>query len=252
MDSAMKGERLLEKFLQGKLTETEQQEFDSLLKNDPAFKEEVEFQTDVMRAVIAEEDGNFAEMLSDFESEARNEEQQIVQVESTGAKRFPTKWLVAASIAILAALTYFFTLNQANDPKDLFAENFKPYRNVTHPITRGEEPADHKTKAFLAYSKGEYKEALPLFTELYASEKEPYYLFYKANALIQLNRAAEAVPLLQEHLKTQDSLTDKSNWYLAMAYLQLKDIEKAKQALQRVVDTNAYKMEDAKQLLDEL
>ncbi|MFS4466483.1 CDC27 family protein [Maribacter sp. 2210JD10-5] len=248
----MERETLLEKYLQDKLTESERQEFDALLQSDPEFKEEVEFQMDVKRALTAEEDDNFREILSDFESEARAGGSDEIYSDKSKVRTFPTKWLVAASVALLVGLTYFFTANQATDTKDLFTQNFKPYRNVTYPITRGEEAVNKKTKAFLAYGKGNYKGALPLFTELYASQKEPYYLFYKANALIELNRAEEAIPLLEKHLETKDSLVDKSYWYLAMAYLQLEDSEKAKQALKKVVETKAYKAEEAKQLLDVL
>ncbi len=248
----MEPEELLEKHLQDMLTETERQEFNTLLKSDPDFKEEVEFQMDVKRAVTADEDENFMEILSDFESEARTEEQKSAQVELTKVKTFPTKWLVAASIALLIGLTYFFTANQATDTQGLFVENFKPYRNVTHPITRSAETINTKTMAFIAYEKEDYEETIALFAELYLVEKEPYYLFYKANALIQLNRAAEAVPLLQEHLQTSDTLVDKSNWYLAMAYLQLNDTKNAIKALNEIVAKNAYKAEEAKQLLDAL
>ncbi len=240
----MNRETFLQKHLMGELTEKERQEFDALLKSDPKFREEVEFQTDVKRAVTAEEDENFMAILSNFESEARAKNPQV--------RKFPTKWLVAASIALIAGSTYFFMVNQTASPRDLYSQNFKPYRNVTHPITRGEEMIDTKTQAFSNYAKGDYKEAVLIFTKLYASEKEPYYLFYKANALIQLNRAEEAIPLLQEHLETKDSLIDKSNWYLAMAYLQLEDTENAEKALNEVVSKNAYKAEEAKRLIDVL
>ncbi|WP_149274997.1 tetratricopeptide repeat protein [Pareuzebyella sediminis] len=256
----MDKETLLEKYLQDKLNEPEWQEFNDLLKSDPDFRAEAEFQMDVRRAITTEEDENFMNILADFETEARvaeqrtasTEEQTEAHREAPKTKSFPKKWLVAASIALLAGLTYFFTANQTANPHDLFTENFVPYRNVTHPITRGEETNDAKNQAFLAYSKGNYQEALPLFTALYTSAKEPYYLFYKANALIQLNRAEEAIPLLQEHLQTDDSLTDKSTWYLAMAYLQLEDTKKAKEALKKVVEMNTYKAKEAKQLLEEL
>lgn len=248
----MERETLLEKYLQDKLTETGWQEFDALLNSDPDFKEEVDFQMDVKRAVTAEEDESFMDILSDFESEAQTTEPKTVQLEPSKSTKLPIKWMVAASVAVLAGIAYFFSANQAADPQDLFAANFKPYRNVTHPITRGAEATDTKTKAFLAYSKGNYENAIPLFDELYASSKEPFYLFYKANALIQVRKAEEAVPLLLEHLKTQDSLTDKTNWYLAMAYLQLQDTEKAKVALRKVVEISGYKNEEAKQLLGAL
>lgn len=247
----MEQQKLLEKYLQDTLTETERQKFDTFLKNDPDFKEEVAFQMDVKRAVTASEDDDFRALLSDFESEARREDQTTTSV---GPKNgtFPTKWLVAASIALIAGLAYFFSVNQSTNPQNLYTQNFKPYRNVTYPITRGAEATDTKTLAFSAYAKGDYQEAVPLFTELYASEKKSYYLFYKANALIQMNRAGEAVSLLQEHSKSDDSLADRSYWYLAMAYLQMDNIENAKTALKEVVDKNAYKAKDAKRLLDEL
>ncbi|MDO6761471.1 hypothetical protein Q4566_14765 [Tamlana sp. 2_MG-2023] len=240
----MNQETLLQKYLQGKLAKTEQQEFDALLKSDPEFRNEVEFHSDVNRAISAEEDEKFMKILSDFESEAREKKTEI--------SKFPTKWLVAASIALLVGITYFFTTYQNTTSHDLYVQNFKPYRNVTHPIIRGDQLNDIKTQAFSEYNKGEYKKSVQLFTELYASEKEPYYLFYKANALIQLDRAEEAVPLLNKHLETQDSLTNKTYWYLAMAYLQLDDMVQAKQALNSVVERNAYNAQKAKQLLDAL
>lgn len=240
----MERDNLLEKYLVGELSKEERQEFDTLLENDPDFKEEFEFQTDVKRAVISAEDEDFMKMLSDFDSEATDEKPQI--------KSFPTKWLVAASIALLVGVTYFLTFNQSISTQELYAQNFEPYRNVVHPIVRGEEGADLKTKAFSAYQTGDYEKALPWFTELYTTEKESYYLFYSANALIQLNRAAEAIPLLQEHLKTKDKRTDKSNWYLSMAYLQLDDTENAKKMLNLVITEGVYKVEEAKQLLNAL
>ncbi len=240
----MEREMLLEKYIQGELTEKELLEFDALLNSDADFKGEVEFHTDLKRVAEAEDDDDFREILSDFEAEARTEK----PIE----RRFPTKWLVAASIALLAGLTYFFTMDLSVSTQDLYAQNFEPYRNVVHPVVRGEDAQDKKTKAFAAYQIGKYEEALPLFTELYTTEKTPYYLFYRANALIQLNRAAEAVPLLQEHLKTNDTLIKNSPWYLAMAYLQLDDKENAKKMLQEVVKNGAYKVDEAQKLLDAL
>lgn len=240
----MEREMLLEKYIQGELTEIEFQEFDALLKSDAGFKEEVEFHMDLKRVAEEEDDDAFKEIMSDFESEARNE--------NSIKKRFPIKWLVAASIALTAGLAYFFTMDFPASTQDLFVSNFEPYRNVVHPIVRGEEGQTKKTSAFIAYQTGDYKTALPILDELYTDTKEPYYLFYRANALIELNRAKEAVPLLQEHLRTNDTLVKNSHWYLAMAYLQLDDKENAKEMLQEVVKNGAYKVDEAQKLLDAL
>lgn len=240
----MERETLLEKYIQGELTEKEWREFDALLKEDSDFKSDVDFHTDLKRVAEAEDDDYFKEMLSDFEAQARTE--------NSIKKRFPTKWLVAASIALIAGLAYFFTVDSSASTQDLFVSNFEPYRNVVHPIVRGEEGQTKKTNAFAAYQTGDYETALPLLDELYTNTKEPYYLFYRANALIELNRAKEAVPLLQQHLKTNDTLVKNSPWYLAMAYLQLDDKENAIKMLQEVIKNGKYKVEEAQKLLDAL
>lgn len=250
MYNSMDQDKLLEKYLQNKLTTKEREQFELQLESDPDLKKEVEFELDVKRAISANEDENFRNLLAEFESEVDATENVIIGNESSSS-RFPTKWLIAASVVLIAALT-FVQFNQSSDPQDLFAQNFKPYTNVTHPITRGESSNTAKTMAFIAYESENYAEAVTLFDELYAVDQEPYYLFYKANALIQLDRASEAIPLLKQHLQLDDDLTTNSNWYLAMAYLSLQDTENAKLALEKVVAANAYGAEKAKQLLDEL
>ena len=243
----MEREMLLEKYLEEELTEEERKEFEMLLKSDADFSREVKFHADLKRVTESDDDDNFKEMLSDFEAEARMEKPSV--------KKSPTKWLVAASISLLAGLTYFFNVDQFASTQDLFADNFKPYPNLVHRIVRSGEAQDKKIKAFSAYQTGAYIEALPMFTELYASDKEPYYLFYSANALIELNRAREAVPMLQEHLRiTQitDTLVEKSPWYLAMAYLQLDEKENAIKMLNAVIKNGTYKVDDAQKLLNAL
>lgn len=240
----MDRETLLEKYVQGELTEKERQKFDALLKNNADFKGDVEFHTNLKRVTEADDDDKFRGILSEFEAEA--------STQNSIEGRLPTKWLVAAAIALTAGLAYFFTIDSSVSTKNLFVQNFEPYPNTVNPIVRGVEDDHQKTKAFVAYQIGKYEEALPLFTKLYTTEKIPYYLFYRANALIQLNRAAEAIPLLQEHLKTKDKLTDKSNWYLAMAYLQLDDKANAKKMLNLVVNEGDFKVVEAQRLLEEL
>lgn len=245
----MDKDKLLEKYLQNKLTANERKQFEVLIESDPTLKKEVEFELDVKRAVIANEDESFRNLLAEFESEADSIENVLTEKKETS--RFPTKWLIAASIVLIASLT-ILQFNQSSDPQELFAQNFEPYTNVTHPITRGESSNTAKTMAFIAYESENYAEAITLFDELYAVDQEPYYLFYKANALIQLERASEAIPLLKQHLQLDDDLTTNSNWYLAMAYLSLQDTENAKLALEKVVAANAYGAEKAKKLLTEL
>ena len=238
----MDREQLIEKHFQKQLSDGEQRLFDQLMAEDPTFKEEVVFQEQVRRVAEEEDDAQFRELLSDFESD---------YAEKPSQKSYP-KWLAAASIILLVGASYFFFPKGTETPQELFAEHFEPYRNVVHPIVRSSEQQDLKTAAFAAYEQGQYEEAIILFDELYENGQASYYLFYKANALIKLARAREAIPLLESHLKTQDILAEKSPWYLAMAYLKLEDKTNAKKWLEEVVKQQKYKAATAQELLGSL
>ena len=142
-------------------------------------------------------------------------------------------------------------MNQKSSTNELFANYFEPYRNVIQPLERGSGDQDEKSRAFYAYEKGDYEKAVRLFTDLFTATKEPYYLFYKANALLKLEKANEAVPLLLEHLKTKDTLSEKSTWYLALAYLKLNDKPNARITLKKVISDGKYKSKEAQKLLSE-
>ena len=230
---------IIQKYLQNRLTPKEELEFNELFKNDMNFKKEVEFQTNLKKVVVHEDANNFKNLIKELEH----------NVNKPKSKPSYTKWLAAASLVLLFGLAYFMTSEKQMTSNTLFASYFEPYRNVVHPLVRGEEQQTEKSIAFLAYEKGDYQKAVTLFTNLYTTTKEPYYLFYKANALLKLERANEAVPLLLEHLKTKDTLTQKTNWYLALAYLKIKEKQKAKELLKKVIANKSYNNLEAKKLL---
>ncbi|MEN8125364.1 MAG: CDC27 family protein [Bacteroidota bacterium] len=233
----MKKEDLIDKYLQHRLTSEEKLKFEELFKNNIDFKKEVTFHTNLKKAVKNDDNENFRNLISNLELKARK------------PKRSYIKWLAAASVILLLGLTYFLTVEKKASSQELFSSYFEPYRNVIQPLERNGDQQNEKKIAFMAYDHGEYEKAILLFSKLYMTTKEPYYLFYKANALLKLERAKEAVPLLLEHLKTKDTLTEKSHWYLAMAYLKLDDKINAKLSLKKVLIEGKYKTKEAEVLL---
>ncbi len=237
----MDKDQLLHKYLTQTLTDEERNIFNELLKEDEAFREEVDLLQDLQKVTEFNDDSLAKEMVSEFEAEHRNK--------NVGRKA--KIWWVAASVILLVGLAYFVLQAQV-DTQELFSENFEPYRNVVHPITRGVEDQDTATEAFRSYEKGEFQKALNSFEALYFDTQTPYYLFYKANVLLELDRPDDAIVALQLYLKTEDRLTEKAYWYLAMAYLKLDDIENAKKSLRESIAQNKYNVEKAKSLLKEL
>ena len=241
----MDQKELIEKYLQKRLSKKETITFNELINSDTDFKEAVKFHTDLKKTVKKVDANNFRNLILDIEKTAKTK--------SIVPRRSFIKWVAAASIILLFGLTYFLNIDQKVSTNDLFASNFEPYRNVVHPITRSDSGnQDDKTLAFVAYEKGEYKSAVTLFAKLYKTTKESYYLFYQANALLKLDKANDAVPLLLTHLKTKDTLTEKTNWYLALAYLKINDEQKAKTILEKVITNKTYKVTEAQKLLKAL
>ncbi|MBD1261578.1 hypothetical protein HZY62_13320 [Maribacter polysiphoniae] len=237
-----KQEDLIEKYIQNRLSPEERVMVDELLHNDIDFQKELTLQANLKKAIRKEDDDRFRDLISELESKAK--------IEKPITRRSYVKWLAAASVLLFVGLTYFLTMDQKVSTDDLFASYFEPYRNVVQPLQRGDGYQDEKTLAFLAYERGEYDTAISLFSNLYSTTKEPYYLFYKANALLKLKKANEAVPLLLEHLKTNDTLTEKTTWYLALAYLKMNDRPNARKTLEKVIADGKYKSTEAKKLLE--
>nr|HMQ45346.1 hypothetical protein [Mariniflexile sp.] len=114
-----KQEDLIEKYIQNKLSPEEALLVDDLLQNDPNFKRELTFHTNLKQVIKKEDDANFRYLISKLEREAKHK--------NTLPKRRYATWLAAASIALLVGLSYFFSMNQKASTSELFASYFEPY-----------------------------------------------------------------------------------------------------------------------------
>ncbi len=252
---------LIEKYMKGILSEEERLDFDTLLATDEEFKAEVEMKEeiesrDLKRAIEEHHDQTFREMLGEFEEEIRQDAQETEEEEnrkvipiSGKKKRFDRKWLAAASVIILLGIGIFYNLNRPVTTEELFLSNFEPYPNVVFPIERGSSESDVKTIAFSAYEREDYEAAIAGFDSLYSETGEAHYLFYKANALIALHRSDEAIPLLIQYSESGDQLSEKSGWYLAMAYLDNGDREMAGKVIDSLIANEIYMGNEATDLM---
>lgn len=236
----MNKQELIENYFLGRLSEKEKQTFNDLLLTDLAFKESFMLQENLQKVIEVEEDENFKAMLEGFENELQPKSKNY------------TKWLVAASVLVLFGLSYFALFQENSTNEDLFAQNFEPYRNVIQPIERSKISEDIKTKAFAFYEKGEYQDAILLFSELQKTEKENYFIFYKANSYLAIKNTSEAIPLLKKYLEIQGQFKDKAQWYLALAFLKEKNTNEAEKILHTIIRLKTYNHEKASLILNEL
>lgn len=237
----MTKEHLIEQHFSKSLSLEAQKEFDHLMSTDSDFEKAVTFQTNLKTVIAKEEQIKLKRELQYLENSTQKPKTKYI------------KWLVAASIVLLLAIPSFWYFGQSNlSNEDLFATNFEPYRNVVHPIVRGENYNDLKTKAFVAYESKNYNEALSSFDALLSKNDDATISFYKANVLLQLNKNDEAISILSENKNLTKTLRSQQQWYLALAYIKTDANEKAKTILKELINSSDFKKEQAKELLKQL
>ncbi len=235
----MKTEDYINKYFEDTLSEAELKAFNTLLLNDTDFKEAFEFQKELRDTLI----------LNDREQIKK----EIQNWDTGSSKRSFKPWLIAASIIALLAIPSFWYFGQPDLSNDhLFVTNFEPYRNVVHPIVRGENSDDIKAKAFIAYEAKNYKEALNSFNVLLSEGDDATISFYKANVLLQLNKTDEAISILSGNYNIPEIIKAQQLWYLALAYIKTDANKKAKVTLKVLIDNGNYKKKEAEQLLKQL
>ena len=237
----MKSESLIVKFFENTLSEEERKEFNALMNSDEDFKKEVTFRQELISAITLDDRETIKQELQALEQPKVNKKSRLLPM--------------AASFLILIGISSFwFFGNQTTNPDDLFNTHFEPYRNVVQPIERGNVSQDTRIDAFAAYEQGNYDEALNNFDVLLANQKDAIIEFYKANSLMATGQTEQALKILESNLKTNDSLTEKHFWYLALAYIKTGQSDTAKIHLGQLIANpySEYKKEEAKKLMTTL
>ncbi len=239
----MNKEILIEKYFAKSLSKNELLEFQKLYETNAQFKQEIDFLKDVKFVSEKEDDLQFKRQLVAYEVEFNKKSQYA-------------KWLkplTAVAAILLIALSISFIFNGSINEDKLFISYFEPSKNVSIPIVRHENDETILNKAFIAYGETDYEKAIPLFENAFDITENSELLFYQGNALLAIGKTKEAIKKFEEHLTFSDVLTNRSHWYLALAYLKTKQIEKAKQHLIALINSGeSYKREESSSLLKKL
>jgi len=229
---------LIQKYIKNKLTKEEQRLFDNLLKNDTDFKQEFELHKD-LKAVIRNE-------------ERISLKKEFQKMDTVKKVSLFSKIIIAASFALLLSVgSYFMFKDNSLNNQELFAINFEPYRNVMHPVVRGEEDLTKIEEAFVYYENGEFTKFIERIESSNYKNKE--YNFYIANAYLAKGNSKEALLILEDYLDNKNAkFTTKAYWYLGLVFLKLDQTENAKIAFEKVKNRGDYNLKKTIDLLNNL
>lgn len=245
MDPAKFNEVLIDKFLQGQLSQQEQADFDQRMQ-DPAFVEEVERQKTAYELTKALGRIELKEKLAGFESSVQEKKKR------PSFKRSYFLTLAAALVLLFLGIALFnwFPQNDAS----LFAEYFELYRDP--PNARGTSPQENTDWALAAkaYRAKNFNAAYPLFDQLSQTEKQNYLAhFYAGQCLLATStNIDQAIKHFKTVLESDNDYRQQSQWYLALSYLQQGKKEEAQDLLKTLAKVGTYQKEQVLQLLDKL
>lgn len=234
-------EDVIRRYVTGQLSGAELEAFERRLATDSAFQQEVEDFQSIRDGIRL--------------SEYNRLKGKLVQMESKKTRtRSFRKYGIAASIALVLGLAGFYLWNQsASTPQALYAEYYEPYPNLYAPITRDGNEKNSLEEAFAHYELGKYQLALKGFNQALQKEVDHDVLFYKAMALILLNRDPEAQKVLSTVEKNRTNYYPQTLWYQSLLFLKEGNTNQARAQLKKLTTLKSgYKDEQVKSLLDEL
>lgn len=260
----------IEDYLNGQLPEERIQAFETKMQQDKDLAAEVALFRE-MDDLLGDTDAlDFSQTIDTVLQNNRSEskEKQAVVKQMTTKSKSNRKWLsIAAGIALIALFgTLIFMNSTAISPDKLYATHMQ------FPNTLGGGSALRSTDitvttnilkqinqswqvANTAYQKEEYSAALIALKNIevldpnFTSESKGDYYFKKGLVQLKLDKTVEAISSF-ELVEDGDYLTN-AEWKKALALLKI-DTNKAKIALQKIVDTNHPEQEVAKTILEEL
>lgn len=150
-------------------------------------------------------------------------------------------WISAAAALIIFASIYFVakSFNQT-DHEQLFSENFSPYQNL---LTMKGDSASSGSDAMYFYDMKMWDSANLYFNKAKAKGMDETALnFYHANALLAGHNTKEAILYFELVINGEDDrFRTQAKWYLALAYLQINQMEESKEILNELqLNTDVY------------
>lgn len=228
----------IKNLLEGKLSPDEKNE----LARDPELLEEVRAFQDIDQALESIGLENLQSEINSWESDARNKEKLIRRRNLLG---------MAASVAILVAISFFIFRQDSSSTGELFAAHFEPYEDLI--TTRAPSEDVNLIRGMEAYNDKDYAKSAELL-ELHLTSEQP-----RIEARLYLAIAQMQLGENESSIKNLTSLTDhplvgqQSLWYLALAHLSADQKQQAGTELKKIAeDASHYRQNAAREILDRL
>lgn len=255
----MDKEYLIQHYLLNKLSEEEQKQFDKLIAEDAEFKEEVEMQAILFATFKVDAKKKMLQWKKDLptektaiESTSKPISKPILKPTETKVSRFPTFLKSMAALLVLGILSY--GIYSYLVPTTYSVNSYLAEKHPSSITFRGDNPdkKDQWDLAIAAYDNGKYAIAVDEIKKIPSlTDEQNFYLGLSYLYQEDVDRR-KAIEVFQDLLKEPNKFKDETEWFLSLAYLKNKEKAKAIPLLKNIVKMNAWNVEKAKRLLEEI
>src|SRR5258708_28008667 len=247
--------RLIEKFLDGRMTTEERKDFENKLSNDQALNtlmNDMNLLVEGIKMTAAKTSKEEKlDRLKFFADINEIEKESAPRAKVVPIYRKPWVLSAAASILLVITLTFYFMRDQAPLNEKLYTASFEPFASPGSGLTRGSSELTLKTEAYEAYDNGNYKVAAQLFEQIIKEKEDAITQLCLGNSYLAQNNLTKAEKIFTDMVTKHTELITQAKWYLALTYLKENKMERAKATLWEVSKSSTYG-EKAQKLLEEL
>ena len=243
----MNSQELIEKYVNGEMSDAERKAFEDNLTDDTKLANELlsyqKSRLAIKAAIRQEIREDTGKALQDWKNKKKRRTRRIY------------RWSIAATILLITAIgiSFFIGNKQTVSPDQLFAAHFE-LPKVSNIRTNS---SDHPIfeQAVTAF----YEKSFTTVLDLLSPQATDPDISLSSDALIMLgvshlalNNLSQAINVLQK-VDSSGSLYQDAEWYLALAYLKNGQTNEAKQILGKIAQTpRHFKRQEAKEIEKQL
>eukprot|EP01155_Anaeramoeba_flamelloides_P043643 Anaeramoba_flamelloidesc37405_g1_i1.p1 GENE.c37405_g1_i1~~c37405_g1_i1.p1 ORF type:complete len:249 (-),score=27.86 c37405_g1_i1:600-1346(-) len=236
---------LIDKFVTGKLEDTELWEFKADIDKDPDLAKEVKLRKEIFDAIKDDEKVAFVKTLQNINRESQ----------STPKKRSITRWQlqsIAAAIIVLALIgTGIFTGFFSSDKNmNLYSAYFVDEGNLLATRTISGFTKDEVKSGIQFYEDQKYDEALSVFNEMPNNLIARLYSGFTYMKTEEFAKAEQQFNYIIDH--GDNIFIDQAEWNIGLSYLAQDEIDKAKMMFTNISKRNSAYRDNATNILKEI
>lgn len=241
---------LIEKYITGELDESALKAFNARMQSDAVFEEEVSLRKKMDDFLtIKNTEGVSKDQLAAWNKESFK---KIKPNSEEGISR-RLWWKIAASLLLLIGAAFIFRQFSSSDTSDLY-KKYAVHQSLEVGTKSGVNATDSiKLLAADFFNQKKYTDASTLLEKYFETiEEDPRMKLGLGICYLEMNNLEQAKNIFEEISDGNSIMKQEAKWYLALFYLKTNNTSMTQNILTEIKNSSDFRARDAGNLLEEL